>query len=357
VAIGALDELDRSVLHALQIDGRAPFRLIAEVLGVSDQTVARRYSRLRSRHGLRVIGLRDPAAFDLAQWLVRVRATPRAAADIADGLARRDDTSWISLVSGGTQIVAGGYGDGVDSLLLDVLPRTREVLDVSADQILHVFYGGAGMPFTKGGPLTPEQIDELRDHLPAADPDSTPPAMDDLDRQLVDVLRTDARTPIEKLVATTSVSAKTVARRLNTLRSSGVLRLDVDVDLDVFERPVRTLLWLTVDAADLLAAGAALGAHPEVVFAASTTGTACLFATVSTRDRRSMFDYLSTTVTTIPGVGPVETAPVLRTVKAAALHFGARPRRPPTPTGTPAAGRPSGGLPDVADDSRSRHVG
>ncbi|MYR89980.1 AsnC family transcriptional regulator, partial [Streptomyces sp. SID685] len=42
------DELDRRLVHALQIDGRAPFSTIAEALGVSDRTVARRYARLRS---------------------------------------------------------------------------------------------------------------------------------------------------------------------------------------------------------------------------------------------------------------------------------------------------------------------
>lgn len=43
-----LDPLDLKLLHALQIDGRAPFSRIAEVLGVSDQTVARRFRRLRT---------------------------------------------------------------------------------------------------------------------------------------------------------------------------------------------------------------------------------------------------------------------------------------------------------------------
>ena len=45
---GTLDALDLKLLHALQIDGRAPFSRIAEVLGVSDQTVARRFRRLRT---------------------------------------------------------------------------------------------------------------------------------------------------------------------------------------------------------------------------------------------------------------------------------------------------------------------
>ena len=37
-----LERTDRQILHALQIAPRAPFARIATVLGVSEQTVARR---------------------------------------------------------------------------------------------------------------------------------------------------------------------------------------------------------------------------------------------------------------------------------------------------------------------------
>jgi DNA-binding Lrp family transcriptional regulator len=40
-----LDEVDHNIIHALRIDGRAPFSRIASVLGVSTQTVSRRYGR------------------------------------------------------------------------------------------------------------------------------------------------------------------------------------------------------------------------------------------------------------------------------------------------------------------------
>ena len=53
-----LDHLDRQIVRALQIDPRAPFSRIAEVLGVSEQTVARRYRRLRGDGYLR----EDPVA-------------------------------------------------------------------------------------------------------------------------------------------------------------------------------------------------------------------------------------------------------------------------------------------------------
>jgi DNA-binding Lrp family transcriptional regulator len=52
-----LDLLDRKIVHALQLDARAPFKAIGSALGVSDQTIARRYRKLRSTGALRVLGL------------------------------------------------------------------------------------------------------------------------------------------------------------------------------------------------------------------------------------------------------------------------------------------------------------
>ena len=47
-----MDDLDRQLVQCLAADGRASFSAIAEVLGVSDQTVARRYkTRAFSRPG------------------------------------------------------------------------------------------------------------------------------------------------------------------------------------------------------------------------------------------------------------------------------------------------------------------
>src|SRR5450631_4234213 len=89
------DLLDTQVVHALQIDGRAPFSLIAEVLGVSDQTIARRYGRLRSAGMLRVRGLVEPDLIGLTSWLIRVQCTPSAASAVAEALARRPETAFI----------------------------------------------------------------------------------------------------------------------------------------------------------------------------------------------------------------------------------------------------------------------
>ena len=126
-----LDELDRGLVHALQLDGRVPFARIAEVLEVSEHTVARRYRRLRTAGVLRVVGAVDGFRLGYASWTVRLRCTPDAAGAIAVALARRSDTFWVHVLSGGTEIscnLQAGSDAERDGFLLEKLPGTRRVL-------------------------------------------------------------------------------------------------------------------------------------------------------------------------------------------------------------------------------------
>ncbi|WP_256642417.1 Lrp/AsnC family transcriptional regulator [Streptomyces murinus] len=313
------DELDRRLIHALQIDGRAPFSAIAAALGVSDRTVARRYARLRSAGAIRVLGGFDPTALGAVLWFLRVRCAPAASLPVAEALAARPDTSWVSLNSGGTEITCVVRTESEadsEALLLAKLPRTPRVEGVTAHSVLHAFYGGPDNLVGKLGWLDAAAIERLRPpplpHRPG------PVRLDDGDRKLLALLATDGRAGFEQLAAATGWSPTTVRRRMTELREHGVLYLDLDVDWRVFGGKARTLLWLSVAPAHLEEAGRALAGHPEIAFAAATTGPTNLYASVVCANQRELYRYLTTRIAALPAITHLETAPVIRTVKQAA---------------------------------------
>lgn len=99
-----LDALDLRLLHALQLDGRAPFSKIATVLDVSDRTVARRFGKLRSAGIARVAGVTNSHRLGHAEWLVRLRVPPARSTALARALAHRPDTAWVAVLSSGTEV-------------------------------------------------------------------------------------------------------------------------------------------------------------------------------------------------------------------------------------------------------------
>ncbi|MFI6319527.1 Lrp/AsnC family transcriptional regulator [Nonomuraea sp. NPDC050556] len=309
-----LDDLDRALVHALQIDARAPFTTVAAVLGTSPQTVLRRYRRLHASAGLRVVGLADAALTSRQLWLVRITAAAATAQDIAHTLARRQDTSWVRLTSGGTEIAAiiqTAPGDA-HALLLRDIPRTSSITAVSAHYLLHLYLGGPIAWRGRVDVLTPEQQEALR--VPAEGAGATLGAAD---HALLAVLRKDGRASYTELAAATGWSASTVARRLTELRAAGTLFFDVDIDPALFGITVSAMLWMSVAPARLDEVAVELATHDELAVVASTTGSSNLFAHVLCRDAEALHHYLTRRLA-FDAITRIETAPVLRTLKAAA---------------------------------------
>ncbi|MEC3994161.1 Lrp/AsnC family transcriptional regulator [Actinacidiphila sp. DG2A-62] len=333
------DSLDRSIAQALQIDGRAPFSRIAQVLGVSDQTVARRYARLRGSGAVRVLGLPDPLRLGITPWLVRVRCTPDAAGSVAEALARRADTRWVSLISGGTEIscmVHGAEPGQGDALLLQKLPRTPRVVQVSAHALLHVFFGRELSPVSRSGPLGPAELAALApedgrraDAWQSASEVGDPVPLGPGDLRLFDALAVDGRAPAAELAEATGWSQTTVRRRMSELRALGALYFDLDLAAGALApEAMRVGLWLDVEPARLAEVGAAMARHHEVAFVAATTGTANVYASVSCKDPGSLYRYVTGPVAALPGIRRAETAPVHRNLKGAGPHYAPRRDHP-----------------------------
>jgi DNA-binding Lrp family transcriptional regulator len=314
-----LDHIDRALVHALHIDGRAPFARIAAVLEVSTQTVTRRYQRLRREAGLRVVGLTAPDQAVDSRWLVRLTAAPATAGDVARSLARRPDTSWVRLTSGGAEIVAvvaaPMAGGSWPALLLHDIPRTASISAVTAHALLHTYLGGPTAWPGRMQALDAGQQDRMRRISPVVGGSPEPIELDPAEQRMLAVLARDGRAGYGALAAATGWSPATAARRLSELRDRGVIFLDVEIDDTQLGVATRTLLWLSVAPADLDHTARALAAHTEPAFVASITGTHNLVAQVLTSGPAALHSYLTGPLADLDAIRAIETTPVLRTLK------------------------------------------
>ena len=324
-----LDDVDRQITHMLTLEARASFRTIAEVAGISDQTAARRYRRLAESAGLRVLGVPDGSRLGWVDWFVRLQTTPGSADSIAAALARRPDTQWVNLASGGTEIVCmvqARTPEQRDALFLRGLPGSRRVVQISAHSILHNYTPKAWYGIRSA--LSPEQLEMLCNsggrppeaprswggsappHTPLA-----PPGLAAEDEPLLAELASDGRASSAALAAAIGWHESTVRRRIDELRRAGLLHFEVDLDGRALGMNVYVMLWLSVEPARLDEAGRALAEHPEVAFAAATTGPANLISTALFSDTDHLYQYLTGELARLPGVRSVETAPIIRTLK------------------------------------------
>lgn len=92
-----LDDVDRAIIAALELDGRRPFREIARSLAVSEGTVRSRYRRLEEAGILKIAAFADPARFRSARLaLLFLKVTPERHADVVAALCAYPQISYVS---------------------------------------------------------------------------------------------------------------------------------------------------------------------------------------------------------------------------------------------------------------------
>ncbi|HEU5267516.1 MAG TPA: Lrp/AsnC family transcriptional regulator [Jatrophihabitans sp.] len=319
------DPLDRAIIRALQVSPRAPFRLLADVLATSEQTVARRYRRLCRTGVLRVTTVLNPTALGQSNWALRVQCKPGGSGALAQALAQRDDVGWVSLAGGGSEVLCvlrARTEQARDDLLLQRLPRAAPVLGVTASVVLHPFLGAHSDDWT-----------ELRDCLdagaearlrawsdvePGGDPDPTDPVeLSATDLAMLDVLVRDGRAPYAAVAAAVGLGEAQATRRLRALLRRGVAYFDVDVAAAALGIRTPAYLWLQVTPAALASAGTALAAEREVAYAAAVSGAHNLTAAVMCRNLEALYTFVITRVGALDGVQAMEVSPLWRVVKQA----------------------------------------
>ncbi len=322
------DDLDRALVHALELDARAPFSRIADILGVSESTVARRFRRLRTQAQCRVVGVRDVRRTGQPTWLIRVRCSPAATDGIGRALADAPGTAWVQSVSAATELWCSVRSDPADEhnlALMRGLGRTSGVTSVSAARVLRVVVGGP-QSYSATSALSPAQQDAVVSAAPAVSWEGALPAAADMDEALLGALSVDGRASYADLARACSVSETAVRRRLDVLRRAGMVFFELEMDFAALGHTMTALLWMTVRPSHIASVGEALAAHPSIGFAAVTTGPMNLGAYVVCRDVAELHDLVVEAFGALAGVEHIEAAPVAVTYKREGAV--ARGRRP-----------------------------
>jgi DNA-binding Lrp family transcriptional regulator len=207
VTTATIDDLDRRIIHALYIDGLLEAGIV------------------------RVVGLLNTQRIGQSDWVVRIRCTPDAASTVAQALARRPDTSWVQLTSGGTEIFSTIRAHDErqrTALLLEQLPSSRRIVSLEAHSVLHLFIDSSASTPSMAAVLTAAEVEQFRPPPPERNGRSDGVLRDE-DWELIKILAADGRATYRQLALQTHWHESTVRRRMDELVASGVLYFDMDV--------------------------------------------------------------------------------------------------------------------------------
>ena len=146
-----IDELDRSIIDALQVNGRESFRAIATRVGVSEATVRARYARLTQEGILQVVAVTNPLGLGYEQALVGVK-TSGSPERTADAVGRWPEADYVVATAGQFDLVVELVATDRRHLL-ELTSRLRSLPDVVSTETFvylemwkQLYDWGSGMP-------------------------------------------------------------------------------------------------------------------------------------------------------------------------------------------------------------------
>lgn len=272
-----VDELDLALVHALQINTRAPWTLIGEALDIDPVTAARRWERLARSGAAWVDGYlaldRDEGSV-YAQ--VEIDTGGHLPEDVLTSLAADSRMLSLKQTSGGRDLLAIVGASSFDDLAHYTGERISRLPGVRGTRI-HVI---TAVPFEGAQwrlrSLTPAQRTLLRPEYPknaAAESPVPDEPIRPIDRRIAHALGSDGRMPLSGLARATGASTATIRRRLRVLTAGGRLSLRCTLARPLTEFPVSAVYFGSVPAENLDPAVQALRTLPGLRMCSITAGT------------------------------------------------------------------------------------
>jgi Lrp/AsnC family transcriptional regulator for asnA, asnC and gidA len=138
---------------------------------------------------------------------------------------------------------------------------------------------------------------------------------DDLDRQIIRMLRADGRRSNREIARRLDVPEATARYRVCRLIESGILNITASVEPEHLGYAMTTVISVQVEPERMNAVAEVIAAMPEVMWVAITAGAHDVMLMASFRDQEEMFRFLTDRLARIPGTLRTETSIALRILK------------------------------------------
>ena len=132
-----LDDLDKSIIRCLQLDGRRPYAQIGRQLKVPEATVRQRAERLISRGVVQVVGVTDPLAMGFQQpALIGLKVDAERLQEIAERIAALDEVTYLVVTAGRFDLVCEVVCEDNDHLLRVLTERLAAIDGIRSTETL-----------------------------------------------------------------------------------------------------------------------------------------------------------------------------------------------------------------------------
>ncbi|MGI9607412.1 MAG: Lrp/AsnC family transcriptional regulator [Acidimicrobiales bacterium] len=131
-----LDDTDKALIRALQVDGRTPYSQLAPLVGLSEAATRQRVNRLVERGVVSIVAVTDPMALGYGyQALLGITVDSDVAAT-AEKLGQIDELEYVVITAGRYNVIAEVVCTDAEHLLAVTDDKIRAVAGVRTVETL-----------------------------------------------------------------------------------------------------------------------------------------------------------------------------------------------------------------------------
>lgn len=130
-----LDHIDKAIIRALQLDGRAPYSKLGPAVGLSQAAVRQRVQRLIESGVMQVVAVTDPAMLGFAVQAMVAISVSGDVRSVAAVLEQLDEVEYVVITAGRYDLLAEIVCTDPHHLLDVVNDRIRTIPNVSATEV------------------------------------------------------------------------------------------------------------------------------------------------------------------------------------------------------------------------------
>jgi DNA-binding Lrp family transcriptional regulator len=298
-SVPGLSQLDRDLIHLLQLDGRASYTSLAQLLGTTEKVVAARVRALLSSGIIDITTVTDPKVLGyryVAMIGVRTEGDTRAA--VAAQLAELDRVDYVVLLNGRYDV------------LVEVFCRTLAELREAIDQGIRTIPGVIGVevhPFLslryQQGAFQTARSKTERDAATHGEHDE----FDEIDIAVTNLLNVNGREPFRAIADKVKISETQVRRRVARMQETGALRVMAIANPMSLGFEVVALLGIKVAPPTRITQVAdVLSKLPSVTYVAICTGRYDILTEVVCTSTDDLLELMDSGIRPIPGIGGLE---------------------------------------------------
>ncbi|MFB9432224.1 Lrp/AsnC family transcriptional regulator [Streptoalloteichus tenebrarius] len=308
-----LDEVDLDVIAALQLDPRAPFDRIADLLGGSGRTVARRVERMVDAGILRFVGeVHRSLLSEGSRVHSFVRTEPQRINDVAAALTEMPEVAFCCTTAGRASVycTAVPAGGARADFLTRRLPAVPGILATRSEIELRVLRKASSWRLPR---LTPAQRRELT--RPEGEFALRPRPLSEEERGAVELLRADSRLAFADLARALGMTQPRARRLVLGLFEEGLVRPRVDIEPSALGYRTEAIISLNTRFGRTAAVADALARYEGTRYVARVAGTASLLCQVVFRDETALADFMDGQLSGVDEVVQAEVSVILDVTK------------------------------------------